>query len=69
MCPPGARWREANAYAAVISGGRSALAFELLRRDAAYAADAAKAGSGAASASASPAAPQAFTRRWGLHFR
>lgn len=64
------RWRNPGAYDAVLSGGRSALAWELLRRDIAY-----RAAMSAAVSAAAPASPvvaaadPAFTARWGLHFR
>lgn len=50
-------WRDPDAYAPVLAGGRPALAWELLRRDPEYQAF-------AAHPSASNAA-----QRWGLHFR
>lgn len=53
--PP--EWRDADAYAAVLAGGRPALAWELLRRDPAYRAFATWAG------------PDTdVVSRWGLHF-
>ncbi|WP_296614651.1 DUF6499 domain-containing protein [Sphingomonas sp.] len=51
-------WRDADAYAPVLLGGRPALAWELLRRDPAYRAFVARDDSARAAAS-----------RWGLHFR
>ena len=50
-------WRDTSAYAPVLAGGRSALAWELLRRDPAY------------RAFAATAAPDSDASRWGLHFR
>lgn len=51
-------WRDADAYAPVLAGGRPALAWELLRRDPAYRTFANKAGSS-----------HDVSNRWGLHFR
>jgi hypothetical protein len=58
-------WRDADAYAPVLAGGRPAIAWELLRRDEAYRADY------AVTAGFSPARDQAatFATKWGLHFR
>jgi hypothetical protein len=50
-------WRDDGAYAAVLTGGRPALAWELLRRNPEYRAFAGVGPSSDASA------------RWGLHFR
>lgn len=51
-------WRDAGAYAAVLAGGRPALAWELLRRDPGYRKCAVGAG-----------AKDKAVARWGLHFR
>jgi hypothetical protein len=53
-------WRETAAYAAVLAGGRPALAWELLRRDPAYRSD--------FSAVPGDAAAAHFAAVWGLHF-
>ncbi|MDE8652466.1 transcriptional regulator domain-containing protein [Novosphingobium album (ex Liu et al. 2023)] len=53
-------WRDTVAYAAVLAGGRPALAWELLRRDPAYRAD-------MRAVPASEAAAH-FAALWGLHF-
>ena len=58
----GGHWRDPSDYAAVLAGGRPALAWELLRRDPAYRA-AVNATGFKSSASLE------FTARWGLHFR
>jgi hypothetical protein len=50
-------WRDAGAYAPVLGLGRTALAWELLRRDPAYRAFVAH-----------PDAPPSSLARWGLHF-
>lgn len=51
-------WRDSDAYAPVLEGGRPALAWELLRRDPDYRASIVGAGSGCDTLA-----------RWGLHFR
>lgn len=58
-----ADWRDPSDYAAVLAGGRPALAWELLRRDPTYRAAANAAGRFGALASVD------FLVRWGLHFR
>lgn len=63
-CAVIADWNSDEAYRGLPLAGRSALAWELLRRDPDYSAAA------RAAASALPeAAPAAFVNRWGLHFR
>lgn len=54
-------WRDADAYAAVLAGGRLALAWELLRRDPAYRSN--------FSAVRDDDAAAHFAAAWGLHFR
>jgi hypothetical protein len=53
-------WRDTGAYAAVLAGGRLALAWELLRRDSDYRSD--------FSAVRGEDAAAHFTTMWGLHF-
>nr|WP_047166841.1 DUF6499 domain-containing protein [Sphingomonas sp. Y57] len=58
-------WRDTDAYAPALAGGRPAIAWELLRRDPAYQADyVALAGVDAADDQVAT-----FTAKWGLHFR
>jgi hypothetical protein len=58
-------WRDADAYAPVLAGGRPAIAWELLRRDPGYRAD-----HGAlASVDAGDDQAATFATKWGLHFR
>lgn len=57
-------WEDASAYAPVMTGGRSALAWELLRRNHGY-----QAAVGGLGGMADTPAPVAFVARWGLHFR
>jgi hypothetical protein len=52
-------WRDAAAYAAVLAGGRLALAWELLRRDPAYRSD----------TSSVERDNGHYAAAWGLHFR
>jgi hypothetical protein len=59
------QWREAASYAPVLAGGRSALAWELLRRDPEYCAEAA--GRDSTRAIVAPW-NNASVLRWGLHF-
>jgi hypothetical protein len=59
-----ADWNSDEAYRGLRAAGRSALAWELLRRDPDYAA-----ASRAASTTLPHAAPDSFVDRWGLHFR
>ena len=59
------RWQDAASYVPVLAGGRPALAWELLRRDTEYCAE--------ASARSLPGAIVAAwndtsVARWGLHF-
>ena len=58
-------WRDADAYAPVLAGGRPAIAWELMRRDPGYRADYADRGCDGVPCSQS--AP--FAAEWGLHFR
>lgn len=53
-------WRDTVAYAAVLAGGRPALAWELLRRDPVYRSD--------FSARRGDDADTHFAAMWGLHF-
>ncbi|MBB4837037.1 hypothetical protein HNP52_000088 [Sphingomonas kyeonggiensis] len=53
-------WRDTVTYAAVLAGGRPALAWELLRRDPAY--------RSYFSAVRGDDAGAHFAARWGLHF-
>jgi hypothetical protein len=57
-------WNSEKAYRGLHDAGRSALAWEVLRRDPAYAAAALS-----ASTVLPRAAPAAFVQRWGLCFR
>ena len=59
------RWRDAHVYQSVVAGGRGALAWELMRRDAAYRADVV--GKPAAGARV-VRADAACDMHWGLHF-
>lgn len=58
-------WRDADAYAPALAGGRPAIAWELLRRDPAYRADYAA----LACVDAAPDQVAMFATKWGLHFR
>jgi len=58
-------WRDADAYAPALSGGRPAIAWELMRRDPDYRADYAHRGCGGVPFGQ----PAAFAAEWGLHFR
>lgn len=62
--PVVARWDDPSSDADVIAGGRSGLAWELLRRDPAY-----RAAVAALHGGAGGAADPAFVAHWGLHFR
>lgn len=64
VVPPG-QWRDEVAYRAIVAGGRSALAWELLRRDPNYVA-AFRGPSNAPSRVVT--ANAASSSRWGLHF-
>ncbi|MGN6279017.1 MAG: transcriptional regulator domain-containing protein [Sphingomonas sp.] len=59
-----ADWKSGDAYRGLRAAGRSALAWELLRRDPGYRAAARR-----AVTSLPHSAPPAFVQRWGLHFR
>ncbi|MDQ2763137.1 MAG: DUF6499 domain-containing protein [Pseudomonadota bacterium] len=59
-----ADWNSDDAYCGMRAAGRSALAWELIRRDPEYAAAA-----HAASTILPGAAPDDFVDRWGLYFR
>ena len=59
------QWRDAESYRTVFTGGRSALAWELLRRDPLYCAATAGTGQPAAIGESDPSCVD----RWGLHFR
>ena len=59
------RWWHAASYAAALAGGRPALAWEMLRRDSDYCAEAARRRRPGATVSAWDSASVA---RWGLHF-
>lgn len=59
-------WRAPDTYAAIAQGGRSALAWEVLRRSRDY--RAAFAGQ-CQSVDISNPADAGFLARWGLHFR
>lgn len=58
-------WRDADAYAPALTGGRPAIAWELMRRDPGYRADYADRGCGSVSCGQAAA----FAAKWGLHFR
>ncbi|APR52116.1 transcriptional regulator domain-containing protein [Sphingomonas koreensis] len=58
-------WRDADAYAPALAGGRPAIAWEVLRRDPAYRADYVARGCGGAADDRAAA----FAADWGLHFR
>ena len=59
------QWQDAHSYRPVMAGGRSALAWELMRRDAAYREHAA--GKVPAETRVVRADP-ACDKQWGLHF-
>lgn len=58
-------WRDADAYAPALAGGRPAIAWELMRRDPSYRADYADRGFGGVPCSEAAT----FAAEWGLHFR
>ncbi|MGN6619937.1 MAG: transcriptional regulator domain-containing protein [Sphingomonas sp.] len=57
-------WRSDDAYRGLRAAGRSALAWEVLRRDPDY-----PSAARAAATILPEAAPDAFVARWGLYFR
>ena len=58
-------WRDTDAYAPALAGGRPAIAWELMRCDPGYRADYANRGYGGGSCGQAAA----FAAEWGLHFR
>lgn len=58
-------WRDADAYAPALAGGRPAIAWELMRRDPAYQADYADRGCGGVLCGQAAT----FAAERGLHFR
>jgi hypothetical protein len=62
----GGQWRDQDAYLPILRGGRSALAWELLRRNPDYGGDVA--GKSVVQDRVVPAMP-GCAERWGLHFR
>ncbi|WP_443028799.1 MULTISPECIES: transcriptional regulator domain-containing protein [unclassified Sphingopyxis] len=69
VLPPGS-WRDVRAYAGLTGCGARGLAWELLRRDPAYAEAALRAPAARDDDRAAlPSAGAAFAARWGLHFR
>lgn len=60
---PRGSWRDADAYAELVATGTRGLAWELLRRYPDYS------GGGDPASGPLAAADDAFTARWGLHFR
>lgn len=58
---PRGSWREPKIYAALADFGVRGLAWELLRRNSEY--------SGSGMMGGDPQIANAFTARWGLHFR
>lgn len=64
VVPAGIDWDDPAGYAAILTRGRSGLAWELLRRDPAYRQAVAELDNGGAAV-----VDSAFVARWGLHFR
>ncbi|WP_408014344.1 transcriptional regulator domain-containing protein [Rhizorhabdus dicambivorans] len=57
------QWRDPSAYTAIAAGGRTALAWEMLRRSPEFPSSPAGAGHDIVTA-----APEVASVRWGLHF-